>query len=50
MTMHVRNTQKMNSSIAKAIESRAVPYETWMKKPGTYTPSKPNMRVSSMMR
>ena len=50
MTMHVRDTQEMKSSIAKAIESKAVSYETWMKRPGTYTPSKPNMRVSSMMR
>ena len=48
--MHVRDTQRMKSSIAKATESKAVPYETWMKKPGTYTPSRPNMRVSSMMR
>ena len=48
--MHVRDTQRMKSSIAKAIESKVVPYETWMKKPSTYTPSRPNMRVSSMMR
>ena len=50
MTMHMRNTQKMKSSIATTTGSRAVPYKTWMKRPGTYTPSKPITRVSSMMR
>ena len=39
MTLHTRITQRMRNSIDEPTWDKAVPDESWMNKPSTYTPN-----------